>query len=94
MPEVHPMSADEQEALAQRMTASLETVMAAAQHAMEAADALEYIDIAALALQGIHVVPWRPPTLSRPVCLRCGRVDQMYQWVATGCVRCRCEIAP
>ncbi len=87
------MSADEHEALAQRMTASLEAAMAAAQHTLEAAEARELIDLAALALRGVHVVQWRPPGLSRPVCLHCGRVDQMYQWVATGCVRCLCEIA-
>jgi len=86
------MSADEHEALAQRMAASLEEAMTAAQHAMEAAEALEIIDLAALALRGVHVMPWHPPGLSRPVCPRCGRVDQMYQWVATGSVRCRCEI--
>jgi hypothetical protein len=86
------MSADEQEAISRRIAASLEQAMAEAQHTMEAAEADEMIELAALAVRGIQVVRWRPPGAGRPVCGGCGRVAQWYQWVDTGCVSCRCAL--
>jgi hypothetical protein len=86
------MSADEREAISRQVVASLEEAMAEAQRAMEAAEVSELIDLAALALRGIHVVQWRLPGAARPVCGCCGRVDQWFQWVDTGCVFCRCVL--
>jgi hypothetical protein len=87
------MSADEHEAILQRMAASLEDAMAAAQQVLEADEVSEVVELAELALFGIQVVRWRVPGPSRPVCLQCGRVDQWYQQVDSGCVCCLCQLA-
>jgi hypothetical protein len=86
------MSADERLSILQHMTASVEAAMAAAQEALKTDEITDYLDLATLALRGIHVVHWRPLGLLRPVCPACGSVDAWYQQVDSGCVRCRCAL--
>jgi len=87
---VTPMLNDDNETIKRICAAALAEAMADAQQQMEDVETAEILGLAELAVQGRHVVRWRPPGPSRPVCPACGGVDEFYQSVETGCVHCRC----
>jgi hypothetical protein len=86
------MSDDNPDQIKQLLTASLAQAMAAAQAQLEAAELADCLTLAELATRGLHVVHWRPPGPARPICAHCRRVDQWYQCLITGRVRCYCEL--
>ena len=86
------MSREEKEAVAQRLTASLEAIMTEAQQQMIAAEIAELVQVAELAVWGIPAMRWCPPGLGAARCPDCGQPDRWFQRLDTGVVRCRCQL--
>jgi hypothetical protein len=90
------MFTGESEAAVRRRTlkAALEQAMGAAQDAMAQAEYDDIVRMAEWAARGVQVIRWRPPGAPDLRCPLCRQADNWYQWVASGCVACACQLGP